>query len=325
VKRWIGGGIAVVVGIALALGGYFLQGAQSAPAQMTFYVIAHTGPGDPFWAVVQKGVQDAGKLLGVRAIFQGPPQRDIPAQVNMARAAINAKATGIAISVSDPKAICAVIREARGKGIPVVAINVKQPPEFTEPCPYEAYIGMDEYEAGKNVARFMLPKLPKGARVLIPIHEPGHVGLEARAKGITEVLTQELGATVEKLDITQDPTKALAALRAYFKAHPDTKAMFTLGPLGAIPAIKMLKEDKLVGKVLMASFDLDPQTIQAIKEGVVLATVDQQQYLQGFISVIELWLNAKYKLQPADYNTGRGLVTKETAAAVETLVKQGYR
>jgi multiple sugar transport system substrate-binding protein len=35
VKRWIGGAIAVVVGIALALGGYFLEGALPAPAQMT--------------------------------------------------------------------------------------------------------------------------------------------------------------------------------------------------------------------------------------------------------------------------------------------------
>jgi len=322
-RRW---SLAAVLILALlATAGYGVRLA-AAPRQMTFYVIAHTGPGDPFWAVVQRGVQDAGKVLGVRAIFQGPPQRDIPAQVNMARAAINARADGIAISVSDPTAIGAVIRDARGKGIPVVAINVKEPADYAgAPIPYMAYIGMDEYEAGKNVARFLLNKIPQGATVLISMHEPGHVGLEARARGITEVLTAERQAKVSKLDTTQDPTKSLATTRAFLKSNPDTKALFTLGPLGAIPAIKMIREDKLAGKLVMASFDLDPGTIQAIKEGLVEATVDQQQYLQGFISVVQLYLYAKYNLMPTDYNTGRGLVTKESAAQVESLVKQGYR
>lgn len=298
----------------------------AAPQQLTFFVIAHTGPGDPFWAVVNKGVNDAGKVLGVKAVFQGPAARDIPAQVNMARAAISARAAGIAISVSDPPAIGQVIRDARGKGIPVVAINVKEPADYKgEPIPYMAYIGMDEYEAGKNVARFLLAKIPQGAKVLIAMHEPGHVGLEARARGIREVLTAERQAKVETLDTTQDPTKSLSTMRAFLKANPDTKALFTLGPLGAIPAIKMIREDKLAGKIVMASFDMDATTIQAIKEGLVEATVDQQQYLQGFISVVQLFLHAKYKLAPTDYNTGRGLVTKETAATVESLVKQGYR
>jgi simple sugar transport system substrate-binding protein len=318
--------LAAVLTVALVATLTYTVRLPAATPQLSFFVIAHTGPGDPFWAVVNKGVGDAGKMLGVRAVFQGPPQRDIPAQVNMARAAINARAAGIAISVSDPPAIGQVIREARGKGIPVVAINVKEPADYKgEPIPYMAYIGMDEYEAGKNVARYLLPKVPQGAKVLIAMHEPGHVGLEARARGIREVLTAERGAKVETLDTTQDPTKSLATMRAFLKANPDTKALFTLGPLGAIPAIKMIREDKLAGKIAMASFDLDATTIQAIKEGLVEATVDQQQYLQGFISVVQLFLYAKYKLEPTDYNTGRGLVTKATAATVESLVKQGYR
>jgi len=109
----------------------------AAPQQLSFFVVAHTGPGDPFWAVVNKGVNDAGKVLGVKAVFQGPASRDIPAQVNMARAAISARAAGIAISVSDPPAIGQVIRDARGKGIPVVAINVKEPADYKgQPIPY---------------------------------------------------------------------------------------------------------------------------------------------------------------------------------------------
>lgn len=316
-----GVGLALVF-VALAAG---LTPVAAGERPMTFYVIAHTGPGDPFWAVVQRGVEDAGRVLGVRAIFQGPAGRNIPEQVSMFRAAMAAGATGIATTISDPRAWVQPIREARASGIPVVAINVKEPPGFPERIEYMAYIGMDEYEAGKMVARRLAPKLARGARVLVPIHEPGHVGLEARAQGITEVLTAELGATVEKLDITQDPTRALTILRAYLRAHPDTAAIFTLGPLGAIPAIRLIREENLRGKIAMASFDLDPTTVQAIKDGIVEATVDQQQYLQGFMSVVELYLYARFGLEPANYDTGRGLVDASNVAAVEALVQAGYR
>src|SRR3972149_4021153 len=82
----------------------------AAPQQLSFFVIAHTGPGDPFWAVVNKGVNDAGKGRGGKAGFQGPAARDLPAQGNMARAAISARAPGIPLPVSGPPAIGQVIR-----------------------------------------------------------------------------------------------------------------------------------------------------------------------------------------------------------------------
>jgi len=75
----------------------------------------------------------------------------------------------------------------------------------------------------------------------------------------------------------------------------------------------------------MASFDLEPVTIQAIKDGICEGAMDQQQYLQGYMAVVELYLNAKFQLDPADYDTGRGFVTPENVDAVAALVKAGYR
>ena len=316
-------GLCLIACLALALAG--LNPAASGADQMTFYVIAHTGPGDPFWAVVQRGVQDAGRALGVRAIFQGPAGYNVPEQVNMFNAAMAAKADGIATSISDARAWVEPIREARKRGIPVAAINCQEPEELRGTIPYMSYIGMDEYQAGKTVARRMLPKLKQGAKVVVAIHQAGHVGLEARAKGIGEVIARDLGGKTDKLDITQDATQAIGILRSYLKANPDTAAIFTVGPLGAIPTIKMIRDDGLKGKVLMASFDLEPVTIQAIKDGICEGAMDQQQYLQGYMAVVELYLNAKFQLDPADYDTGRGFVTPENVDAVAALVKAGYR
>ncbi len=315
VKRWL----TLILCLAMALGAT----GSALAKELTFFVIAHAGPGDPFWAVVQRGVQDAGRILDVKAIFQGPSSFNVPEQVNMFRAAVAAGASGIATTISDARAWVEPVAEARAKGIPVVAINVREPADFKTPIAYLAYIGMDEYEAGKTIARRAAGKLGKGHAV-VAIHQPGHVGLEARAKGIKEIL-EARGATVDKLDVTEDPTKAIGILRGYLKAHPDTRAIFTVGPLGLIPTVKMVREDGLKGKVLVESFDLDPVTCDAIRAGLVDATVDQQQYLQGFMAVVELYLHARYGLEPADYDTARGLVTAQNVDLVQDLVKAGYR
>jgi simple sugar transport system substrate-binding protein len=61
----------------------------------------------------------------------------------------------------------------------------------------------------------------------------------------------------------------------------------------------------------VAGFDLSPEVLDGIKDGKIIATVDQQPYSQGFYAVTELALEIKYGLYPADVKTGgSGLVDK---------------
>jgi simple sugar transport system substrate-binding protein len=54
--------------------------------------------------------------------------------------------------------------------------------------------------------------------------------------------------------------------------------------------------------------------------------IDAQQYAMGYIPVVMFDLWKKYKIAPiADYPTGPGFVTGETAASVIDLAKQGKR
>ena len=241
-------GLCLIACLALALAG--ISPATSGADQMTFYVIAHTGPGDPFWAVVQRGVQDAGKALGVKAIFQGPAGYNVPEQVNMFNAAMAAKADGIATSISDARAWADPIREARKRGIPVVAINCQEPEEFRGTIPYMSYIGMDEYEAGKTVARRMLPKLKQGAKVVVAIHQAGHVGLRPGRRGSE---SDSQGSGRQDRQARHNPRRHAGHWDPQEpQGQSDTAAIFTVGPLGAIPTIKMVRDDGLKGKVLMA-------------------------------------------------------------------------
>ncbi len=60
----------------------------------------------------------------------------------------------------------------------------------------------------------------------------------------------------------------------------------------------------------------------------MLFTIDQQQYLQGYISVVALFLAATNQNTLGGglpINTGPGFVTKDNADAVSALVDKGTR
>ncbi|RKX39927.1 MAG: sugar ABC transporter substrate-binding protein, partial [Thermotogae bacterium] len=119
---------------------------------------------------------------------------------------------------------------------------------------------------------------------------------------------------------------ALTIMKSYLMKHPDTDAIFTLGPLGAHPAIQLVEEEGLVGKVKIGAIDLTTKITDAIKKGIVMFTIDQQQYLQGYLPVVFLYLYKEYGLIPHEkVLTGPSIVDKSNVEIVEKTVKMGYR
>jgi len=70
-------------------------------AEYTFYIVSHGGPGDPFWGVVMKGMQDAADLLSkgtgdtIKATYLGPAVYSVTELVNMLNSAIAARPQGM--------------------------------------------------------------------------------------------------------------------------------------------------------------------------------------------------------------------------------------
>jgi len=295
----------------------------------TFYVVSHGGPGDPFWGIVMKGVEDAARLINqgtedkVEAIYLGPPKYSVEELVNMLNSAIATDPDGLAVTITDPAAIERPLQGAISKGIPVIAINVPDPRPEKERIPYLFYIGGDEYLSGKKAAERILA-VQKPKRAVVTIHEVGHMGLELRAQGFIEVMTQN-GVPAERLATYLDPTEAIEILRGYFSQHPDTDTIFTLGSIDSSYVIAFLKEEGLAGKVIHGAFDVSDEVVQSIKEGTTLFTISQQQYLQGYLPVIYLYLYNKYKFVPAgDILTGPGFVDASNVLEVEELVKAKF-
>jgi simple sugar transport system substrate-binding protein len=319
----------LILGLALLMLTFVGFGCIASAEEFNFYVVSHGGPGDPFWGVVMKGMEDSANYLNkatddtINATYSGPAKYSVEKLVDMLNSAIATRPDGIAVTITDPDALDQPLRRAIDMGIPVIAINVPDSRTADEAIPYLFYVGGDEYLSGKRAAERILDH-KKPQRAVVTIHEIGHMGLELRAQGFIEVMT-EAGVPAEKLATYLDPTQAIEILKGYFSKNPETDAIFTLGSIDSSYVIDFLNEEGLTGKVTHGGFDVSDDVVESIQKGDTLFTISQQQYLQGYLPIHFFYMLNKYNFLPAnDVLTGPGFVDADNVESVVELVEQRY-
>jgi simple sugar transport system substrate-binding protein len=294
--------------------------ASAAPAAKTYTIYAiGVQPGvDTFFATVYNGMKAAATSFPVTLNYLGLQGDEVNAAgvANKLEVAIAAKPDGIIVGLWFPESESKLLNDAIAKGIPVLAYNTPDTRSDDVRTKYMGYVGQDERTTGEILAKATLTKT-KITRAVVGLMYPGSTPIENRASGIMRVMAAN-NIPIDKLNLTTDPATASNVLGAYLTKYPDTNMVFVLGPVSVNPALQLLKDRGLLGKVSIATFDIDQKTIDGIAAGTILYTVCQQPFAQGFLSVEQLYLfNAFGVLPPTTTPTGPTLVDKNNLDAVK--------
>lgn len=291
----------------------------SAMAETRVVFVTHGQAADQYWSVVKRGVDDAGKTMGVTAEYLAPETFDMPAMARLLEAAIASKPDGLVVSIPDTDAIGPLVQNAVGAGIPVIVID-SGGSELSRNLGALLYMGQSEFDAGALAGERV--KALGASKAVCVNHEVGNISLDDRCAGFAK----GIGADVPVLQGVMDPTEMKGRILAHLQANADTQFILTVGSAGADPALAAADEAGLVGKIKLGTFDLSPTILEAVDAGKMEWGIDAQQYLMGYIPVVMFDLMKRYKLMPIlDYPTGPGFVTKAEAASVIDLAKQGVR
>jgi simple sugar transport system substrate-binding protein len=316
----------LIVGILLVSLG--VAGAQD--AQLKFIMIAHGSPaGNPFWSTVEKGMVDACALLSADCTWLGDPSYSAEAMAAYWEDALAAKPTGIGTTAPDAEVVRSGVETARSQGIPVIIFNTADKNAGTDKAlPVLFYVGANEFTGGVSNARRVFAAAEAAGtpinRGVCTIQEQGHSGLEARCAGVRSVF-DEMGVQLDILDITNDPTESAGKIAEYFTANPDTNAIFMLGP-NPSAALNLYLNESGRTDLFATTHDTSEEIFDMIEQGRLLQAIDQQPYLQGFETIMWLFLNSQYKLQPGgDIFTGPGVIDQSNLADIRALVAAGYR
>jgi len=113
-----------------------------------------------------------------------------------------------------------------------------------------------------------------------------------------------------EVEIGADHSKAITAVENAMTAYPDATAFIGTDHFSESLANVLIGKG-MEGKVWAAAFDITPGMMKAIKAGAIQAAMGQNPYLQGFYSVMQLWLYQEKGILPNELDSGSELVTKD--------------
>ena len=321
--------LAAVAASALVLAGCSSDSSDSAAegsgssgpdnSEYKICMVTH-GDGGGFWSVAKAGADRAAADLGVDFSYQ-ETTNDAELQAQLIEADVAAGCEGIAVSAPNPDALKDALAAAEAAGVSIVTMNsgsavFKDLGAFT-------HVGQDEFIAGQEAGlKFQEAGVTK---VLCPIQEQNNIGLQERCDGAADTF-----GNVENLQLSAglgDLAQSQAEIQAVLEADPSIDGVFALNAdiatAAALPAADAVGRDITVGTV-----DLSGDAVQSIADGELAFAIDQQQYAQGYMSVVLLYLNLLngHELgggQPM--YTGPGFVVQDNAELVQELAANGTR
>ncbi len=303
-----------------ALAAVAMLGAISAAqAETNVIVVSHGQASDPFWSVVKNGVTKAAEDYGINVSYRAPETFDMVAMAQLIEAAVNQEPDGLVVSIPDADALGPAIQKAVAAGISVISMNSGS--DVSKSLGALLHVGQEEYDAGLAGGEGL--KAMGGKKAICVNHEVGNVALDNRCAGFEK----GFGGQVTVLPTTNDPTEIKSKVKAMLDSDPSIDTVLTLGaPLAGEPTVAAVDELGRTGEVNVASFDLSASFLQSVVDGKAAFAIDQQQYLQGYLPVAFIALQAQYGLMPGgNVPSGPNLITKDKAAQVIDLSAKGIR
>jgi simple sugar transport system substrate-binding protein len=296
----------------LAATGNRARAADTAPfpdhPRWKFVFVNHV-TANPFFVPCQYGIQDACALLGCGYQWTGSETSDVAQMVNAMNTAIAGKADAVAVCIVDPHGFDRPAENALAAGIPVFSYNAD-----SKTNKRLAYIGQDLFLSGQMMGQRIV-KLVGSGKVALFIATPGQLNLQPRVDGAMDSIKKS-GANIQATMIATDPTAnaALSKIDAYYLGNQDVKGMFGTGGGDTQNCGLISRKYNLPSKgVHCGGYDMLPRSLQAVHDGFLDFVIDQQPYLQGFYTVMEMfaWKVSGGLVGAADINTGLKFVTKD--------------
>ena len=253
--------------------------------------------GSEFFNWAYAGALDAAARIGphVTVELHGPAEWDASLEARDIEQLVARQVAGILTTAGDAETMIPAINRAIGAGIPVITFNSDAPDSDRL-----AFVGTDNYqagcEAGKAVAEW------RGDDAVVGISTfPGPNHLVRRVAGFTDCLAAAApGATIAATVNDQGTVDgAETALTAMLQANSEVNVIFAAhgnpGP-GAAAAVRNLG---LQGQVDIMGFDFGLPVIELIESGEIRATVGQNPYVMGYMSLMLAYAANHEELMPS--------------------------
>src|SRR5580704_12463822 len=288
-----------------------------------YYVFVAANLQVPYWQTAGAGFSRAVAQLKVRSDYLGPNAYDPKAERDALDTAVQQKATGILLGVTDPALLKDSIDKAIAAGIPVITIDSDAPASRRL-----FFVGTNNYQVGLTGGQRLAQEL-KGKGNVVVFTMPDQHNMQDRLRGYRDALEHTGIKITRVVDIQGDPRIAFdTTTQIVGKERDKVDAFVCLEAQSGKEVAGVLNSYHVTGKVVMA-MDTDPETLDWIQKGMIAGTIAQKPYTMAFVGLQMLdglhhnqppsldtdWSKDSFAPIPAFVDTGSALIDKSNVAS----------
>lgn len=272
----------------------------------------------PYWQAAGAGFNKAAAQFKVRSDFVGPNTYDPKAERDALDQAVQQKASGILLGVTDPALLKDSIDKAIAAGIPVITVDSDAPASKRL-----FFIGTNNYAAGVS-GGMRLAKELNGKGNVVVFTMPDQHNMQDRLRGYRDALEHTSIKITRVVDIQGDPRIAFdTTTQIIGKEKDQVDAFVSLEAQSGKEVASVLNSYHISGKVVMA-MDTEAETLEWVKKGGIAATIAQKPYTMAFVGMQMLdnlyhhkpqsletaWSKDSFAIIPSFVDTGSALIDK---------------
>ncbi|WP_169907699.1 sugar ABC transporter substrate-binding protein [Priestia abyssalis] len=258
-----------------------------------------------YWRAFESGAQKAfddfdidGKVIAPEAVYP------IINQPNLLKSVLKQNPDALIISPAHPSVTIPVLKQYKKRNIPILFVN--RDAEWKDKT---AYIGIDHSLLGKKAGELLGSTLQPGDQVAVIYGNLRDQAELDRIKGAREVLgnarikivTEQLGE-----DRFENPVPVMERI---LQDYPNIKGVFATSDRIALDTLKVIEEKEL--KIPVIGTEGSRKMVKAIESGVVSATIGQNPYDVGYLSVEQAQKAIKGEYVEKRIDIGVDIVTKD--------------
>lgn len=282
--------IGLLIAAALGVGWYRSQvySKPHAPDRPKFIVV--TGGSSSYWQLLSDGAKAAGQDLGAEVTVLSPENdEDVEAQTKLLTSVKHDEIDGVALSPLDAAQQTRIINDMAEDTL-VLSVD-SDAPLSNRHC----YIGASNYAAGRNCGKTVREAIGNGGKLIVLAANLTKDNILERKQGLEEELSESPATTEEEpsegYEIVQvlvdegDQDRCVEQLVSALEQHNDIAGVIGLNSYHGGCIVKALKQRDALGKVKVVAFDTVDDTLKAIEDGYIDATIAQDPYQYGYEAI----------------------------------------
>jgi ribose transport system substrate-binding protein len=295
-----------------------LSFAQKAAKDMQVVMIVKDLVNPAFIEMKMGGLAAAEKVYGMQYTCLAPEKYSVDNQIRIMEDLVQKKVDGINLIPIDGKGIVSGIERANKAGIPVFNCNTR-----AEGGDLLGFAGIDHKMMGQSLGEYVASRLKGKGQIVILEGTTGASTAIDRLEGVMEVLKKHpgikiLASTTAKYN-RQLGMKVMEDLLIRF---PKIDAVVGINDAMSLGAKEAIKDTKRMSELFLVGMDAIPEALDAVRGGELAATVDANNFWQGFLSTELLCKYLLKKEKPSKETTvGSGMPEVITTGNLDAFIK----